>query len=374
MDQASFPTSAYCSSIARFLRAIEYKDTNWNREDRIRALHTVHVGMVAYFASPLPQRALKGVDPKKILALTHFVPQMTVSCWSRVSADVQVDIGIFLAIMTILDDHPISHDSEILSAFWTDLLQGKEQKHPLWMLINDHLPKVLRHYGSFCAWNIMRGTFDFFQGCWMEQSSFQGYPGADCFPEFVRRLNGLGSVVAGTLFPSCDFDQKELFQELSCVMAHMDGVVTSMNDLLSYYKEFDQDEANLVSNWSVTDGIDKVQALHRLTDQTIHACNKILEIFAERDAGVRDAIRRFIHGFVTSHICSKRYRLSELYDTATGPDADAFRAYYEQSINAAMVEQAEWTLSASRAQAEVYSKADCVRSNGPFVQVTVAAL
>jgi trichodiene synthase len=242
------------------------------------------------------------------------------------------------------------------------------------MLINDHLPKVLRHYGSFCAWNIMRGTFDFFQGCWMEQSSFQGYPGADCFPEFVRRLNGLGSVVAGTLFPSSDFDQKESFQELSCVMAHMDGVVTSMNDLLSYYKEFDQDEANLVSNWCVTDGIDKVQALQRLTDQTIRACNKILEIFAERDAGIRDVIRRFIHGFVTSHICSKRYRLSELYDTATGPDADAFRAYYEQSINAAMVEQSEWTISTSRVQTEVCSKASGGRSNGPSVQVTVAAL
>jgi trichodiene synthase len=374
MDQAKFPTSSYCSSLARFLRAIEYDDTNWHREDRIKALHIVHVEMIAYFASPLPQQALKDVDAKLISSLTHFVPQMTVSCWSRVSTDVLVDIGIFLAIMTILDDHLISHEPEILSTFWTDLLQGREQKNPLWMLINDHLPKVLRHYGSFCAWNIMRGTFDFFQGCWIEQSSFQGYPGADCFPEFVRRLNGLGSVVAGTSFPYSDFDQKELFQEMSCVMAHMDGVVTSINDLLSYYKEFDQDEANLVSNWCVTDGIDKVQALQRLTDQTIHACKQILEIFADRDSGVRDAIRCFIHGFVTSHLCSERYRLRELYDRATGTDADAFRAFYEQAINAAMVDTAEWTQAASRIQTEVDLKASAGRPMDSVIQVVVTAL
>jgi trichodiene synthase len=356
MDQSGFPTSDYCSSIVRLLHAVEYHDTNWDRQDRIEALRTIHAGTVAHFSRPLPQRALEGVNPQRLLTLTRVMPELVVSAWSRVPVNILTDINTFLTVIAILDDHPISLESDVLSTFWTDLLQGKEQKHRMWVLFNDCLPNLLRHYDPFSAWNIMRSTFDFFQGCWIEESSFQGYPGAGSFPGFLRRMNGLGGVVAGTLFPACDFNQKELFQELTCVTAHMDGVVTLVNDLLSYYKEFDKDEANLVSNWCVTDGIDQQQALQRLTEQSIHACKQLLGVVAGRDPKVGETIRCYIHGYISSHFCSERYRLSEVYEKATGPDVEAFRGFYEKGMDAAMVSPAQWTLPMEQLRSKLVSK------------------
>lgn len=346
MVSSEFPTEQYCSSIVRFLKAVDYNDTNLTSAERIDALHFVYVKTVEWFNQPLQVQTLKTVDRRRIEQVARTIPPLVVYCWSRVSKEVQADISIFLAIMNVLDDHEISHVSNDsrshLASFWTDLLQGKDQKHPLWLLTNTHAPQLLAHYGPFCSWNIMRATFDFFEGCWIEQHNFQGYKGADCFPTFMRRMNGLGGAVAGTLFPAENFDEQRQFKDLSCVMAHMDGPVTLINDLFSYYKEFDQDEANLVSNWCTTDGIDKMQALERLTEATEHACQRILDIFADKDPQILDTIRCFIHGYITFHICSKRYRLSELHKTAAGPHAEEFRIYYEKSLAMGMVDQDAW--------------------------------
>ena len=339
----TFPARTYCDSIVRFLDAIEYHDDNLTHSERVEGLRHVHSKTAQYFTKPLPRRILKNVAPRRIAAVTRTISHFIVYCWSKLPREAQVDVSIYFSIINVLDDEISSEPSTQMATFWTDFIQGKQQKHPFWVLFNSHLPRLLRHYGSFCAFNIMRCTFDYFEGCWIEQHNFQGYPGADCYPSFLRRLNCLGGAVAGTIFPAANFDDQKLFREMSFVMAQMDGPVALMNDLFSFYKEYDQDEANLVTNWCTVDGITMDQALVRLTDDTIHACVRILEVLKDKDPGMLATIRGFIHGYVTWHICDLRYRLREIYERDDLDVSGAkFREYFDKAIDVGWVDIEEW--------------------------------
>ncbi|RHZ55174.1 uncharacterized protein CDV56_107648 [Aspergillus thermomutatus] len=339
-----FPADLFCRSIVRFLDAIDYHDDNLTRDERVQGLRHVHSKTAEYFAQPLPKAILRSVSPVRIAAVTRTISHFVVYCWSKVPRDVQVDISIYLSIINVLDDEINSDPSTQMASFWTDLIQGKRQTHPFWVLMNAHLPQLLTNYGSFCAFNIMRCTFDYFEGCWIEQHNFQGYPGSDCFPMFLRRLNCLGGAVAGTIFPACDFDDRKHLKEIACVMSQMDGPVALINDLFSFYKEFDQDEANLVSSWCVVDGITMDEALERLTDQTTNACVRILQLFKDRHPKILATLRGFIHGYVTWHFCDLRYRLRELYERGDTSEASArFRRYFDTALSVGWVEIEEWT-------------------------------
>lgn len=344
MDTPAFPSDLFCRAIVRFLDAIQYDDDNLAHNERVQGLRFVHSKTAEYFTQPLPRTTLKRVEPVRIAAVTRTISHFVVYCWSKVPRDVQVDISIYLSIINVLDDEINCDPSTQMASFWTDLIQGKQQKHPFWLLINSHLPRLLRSYSSFCAFNIMRCTFDYFEGCWIEQHNFQGYPGSDCFPLFLRRLNCLGGAVGGTIFPAAEFDDQKLFKEISCVMAQIDGPVALVNDLFSFYKEYNQDEANLVSSWCTVDGITLEQALERLTDNTIHACVRILSIFKDKDSKVLASIRAFIHGYVTWHFCDLRYRLREIYKRGdTGEAGVKFGHYFEKALSVGWVDLEEWT-------------------------------
>lgn len=150
--------------------------------------------------------------------------------------------------------------------------------------------------------------------------------------------------MGGTIFPATEFDDQKLIKEFSCVMAQIDGPVALMNDLFSFYKEYDRDEVNLVTNWCTVDGISINQALERLTDETIHACVQIIKVLEDKDPKVLATVRTFIHGYVTWHICELRYRLREVYESADhGPDEAKFRHYYEKALSVGWIDPMKWT-------------------------------
>ncbi|KAL2819599.1 Trichodiene synthase [Aspergillus cavernicola] len=277
MHMNTFPEENYCRSIVRFLDAIRYEDDNLTHDERVEGLRHVHSKTAKYFTEPLPRSVLEGVAPRRIAAVTRTISHFIIN----------------------------SDPSAQMATFWTDLIQGKQQKHPFWVLFNAHLSR-----------------------CWIEQHNFQGYPGADCYPSFLRRLNCLGGAVAGTIFPAAKFNDQKLITEISCVMAQIDG----------------PDEANLVTNWCTVDGITMDQALERLTDDTIHSCVRILEVFRDKDPELLATIRGFVNGYVTWHICDFRYRLREIYGREDLQESGVkFRDYFDKALGVGWVDIEEWT-------------------------------
>lgn len=126
------------------------------------------------------------------------------------------------------------------------------------------------------------------------------------------------------------------------MMAQIEGPETLINDLLSFYKEHAQNEVNLISSWCAVDGTTIKQGLERLTDETIYATVRILDILGDKDLEILDTVRAFIHGYVTWHFSEPRYRLREIYEKRDiGDMSEAmvkFRHYLEKASSVGWVE------------------------------------
>ncbi|KAM0794083.1 Trichodiene synthase [Usnea florida] len=285
---------------------MNYHDTSYTYDERVNNLHYAYSKTAAHFAQPLQQSTLK-VSPKRLQASLQTIVAMVVYSWAKVSPE-----------MLILDDSS-DDPNATMKSFHNDLLQGRSQAHPWWRLVNSQLPNVLKHYGPFCSLNLVRSTVDFFQGCWIEQYNFLGFPGSYDYPKFLRRLNGLRHCVEASMFPMAQFDEKELFTEITSVIAQMENWMMFVNDLMSFYKEFDEprDQTSL--------------ALDKLTRDTITCTEQLIAVFKDKDPRV------------TWHLSDPRYRLKELYERAgDSPAGLKFREYQQASSATAARDPREW--------------------------------
>ncbi len=183
-----------------------------------------------------------------------------------------------------------------------------------------------------------------FQGCWIEQYNFHGYRGSDDFPPFLRRLNGLGHCVGGTLFPAEQFDEQTLFTEITTAIAHIEHPMVFLNDLLSFYKEFDdpRDQTSLVRNYCHVKEISLNEALEKLTCDVVHCCEQ-LAVFEGKDPNVKATVEAFFQGYVTWHLCDDRYRMNDIYERCgDSPAAVKFCHYYEEARRVGSVDKEEW--------------------------------
>ena len=345
MNQSDFPLDLYVGALVRFLDSIEYHDDNYYHHERLKNLQHVYSETAKHFAQPLQQDTLK-VHPKRLAATMRTGVQYAVYCYVKLSLPAMVGVSIanvYLALLDGSNDDP--HPD--MESFSEDLLRGNQQKHPFWRLMNDHLSNFLQHYGSFCGLNIMRSVLDFFQGCWIETHNFQGFPGSDYYPLFLRRLNGLGGICGGSLFPVENFDEKAMFGEITTAIAQMEPMIVFINDMISFYKEFDdsRDQVGLVANYCQVEGIALHEAFGRLTADAIHSVERLRAIFdGGKTPAVKVSIDAFVQGYVTFHFCDERYRMHEVYErSGETHHGTRFRRYYEAATRAGLIDPEEWT-------------------------------
>ncbi|THY33590.1 hypothetical protein D6D01_02198 [Aureobasidium pullulans] len=338
-----FPLSTYLKTMVEFLDIVDYDDNNYTMEDRKKALSYVYTKTAEHFAQPVQQNSLQ-VKPKKLQASIQTIVGMVVYSWARASHEVMADLSIHYTYTLLLDDSTDDPTFD-MSSFFVDLVAGNTQKHPWWRMVNAHLPEVLKHYGSFCSLNLVRSTLDFFQGCWIEQSNFNGYPGSYDFPQFMRRLNGLGHCVGASLFPRVQINESEHFLEITTAISQMENWMVYVNDLMSFYKEFDaeRDQTSLVNSYCEVEGITLDQALEKLTNDVIVDSRQLKAVFKDKSPVVRDILDSFMQGYITWHLCDARYRLVEICDKARDTsDAVKFRAYRKQASEVAIVPAESW--------------------------------
>jgi trichodiene synthase len=271
--------------------------------------------------------------------------QLVVFSWVNISPQVMVAISIYFVYTNFLDDNNNDPNPD-MGSFSEDLIHDNQQKHPFWRLMNGHFSDLLRHYGSFCGFTIIRSTLDYFQGYWIETRNFQGFLGSHYYPLFLRRLNCLGGICGGSLFPAENFDEKALFEEITTVIAQIEPMVAFVNDLVSFYKEFDnpRDQVSLVTNYCQVEGMTLQQAFDRLTDDAIHSIEQLKVIFdGGKTPAVVDSIHAFVQGHVTWHFCDERYRMREIYErSCETPYGTKFRHYYEAALKVGYIDVRKW--------------------------------
>lgn len=188
-----------------------------------------------------------------------------------------------------------------------------------------------------------------FQGCWVEEYNFKGFHGSHDYPGFLRRLNGLGHFVGASLWPKAEFEENELFLEITTSLAHIENWMVWVNDLFSCYKEFyaERDQTSLVNNYCETGGITINQALDKLCQDTIESSERLVSVFADKDPKMVDSIRTFVQGYITWHLCDDRYKLDEIYGrvgNSTSPTALKFMRYYEAARKVGKVAPEEFAV------------------------------
>ncbi|KAF7593961.1 hypothetical protein BBP40_010468 [Aspergillus hancockii] len=344
MSLKPFPKDYFVGTVVRLLDTIKYRDSNYTREQRIDNLHYAYAQAANHFAQPRVQETLKA-DPKRLEASLRTITGMTVYSWAKVSQQLMADLSTHYTYTLVLDDSTDDPHPQ-MQTFFDDMVNGRPQTHPWLQLVFEHFPNVLRHFGPYCSMYLIRSTVDFFQGCWVEQYNFHGYEGAHDYPLFLRRLNGLGHCVGGSLWPKDQFDEKKLFTEITSAVAQMENWMVFVNDLLSFYKEYDdpRDQTSLIMNYCKTYNLTVDEGLEKLTQDTLHSCEQMMAVFSDKDPQLMETIESFMHGYVTWHLCDPRYRLPEIYAEVTGEsEVEAkFRKYCEQAYAVGSIEPSEW--------------------------------
>ena len=147
------------------------------------------------------------------------------------------------------------------------------------------------------------------------------------------------------MFPMAQFDEKALFTQITSVIAQIENWMVFVNDLMSFYKEFDdpRDQTSLVNNYVRCDRITLDQALDKLTRDTIVCSAQLIAVFKDKDLKVIDTLSSFCQGYVTWHLSDPRYRLKELYGRAgNSPAGLKFREYQQASSTVAVLDPGEW--------------------------------
>lgn len=349
MQPRALPFAQYVEGIVRLLDSVSYNDTNYTSDERLTRLKNVYAATAQFFADPEQQAVIsKQVKQKKMDAVMRTSVQVTVYCWPKCSETVQTAISIYFVYIVILDDSSQGPDAN-MDGFATDLLKGRQQQHPFWRLMTPFLEQFLPLYGPFCSMAILRSTFDYFHGCWIETRNFGGFKGSDYFPLFLRRLNGLGGICGGSLFPKDSVDEQKHFEEIATAIAQIEPMVAFFNDLFSFYKEWDEprDAINLVNSVANVEGIELEAAFERLIVDTIHSSERLLAVFKDSgSAEIKEIINAFVQGYCTWHFCDTRFRMEEVFKKAESvPYGEQFRRYYQHAMSIGSPRIEDWAPS-----------------------------
>ena len=158
MDEA-FPIDRYVESLVLLLSSAKYEDKNYDGSERQRSLKHTYADAAQHYLQEIQQGELK-VNIKYFEPMLATVVAFAVYCYPNVPADVKTAIAIYFTYMAILDDDTEDKSQPSMATFWEDLVHGKEQRHPWWRVMSKQLVRCVKHYGSFCAFNIVRTAFD----------------------------------------------------------------------------------------------------------------------------------------------------------------------------------------------------------------------
>ena len=171
-----------------------------------------------------------------------------------------------------------------------------------------------------------------------------GFPESSNSPIFLRQMNALGQCVGCSIFPKEQFDENELFAEITAAIAQIENWIASVNDLLSFYREFDEprDHTPLVNNYARRNEITLEEALKKLTNDTIVGSEQLLGVFRDKHPRILHTLRTFCQGYVTWHVCDPRYRLQEVHTLSKESAKVKFHRYLQSAKEVGSVDPKAW--------------------------------
>ncbi|KAE8151103.1 terpenoid synthase [Aspergillus avenaceus] len=205
---------------------------------------------------------------------------------------------------------------EDVQAFTSQLTQYPKPSHELLRGFTCLLREQGRLFGPFGGDMIVKGTQEFLSALKIElDQSNEFYLPSDASDSlaYFRVKTGVAEPFAFFCFPEDSHsEEKDLMNYISAMPSIM-LFLGYVNDLLSFYKEELKpgDSPNYIHSHAKLHNHAPHQSLKDLQKETVELVKTLRRIFSVNSATIAQT-ERFIQGYVSYHLYSKRYRLSEL--------------------------------------------------------------
>ncbi|KAF7370121.1 Trichodiene synthase [Mycena sanguinolenta] len=324
MSGKEFPTQYFLGILVHLLDTVQHKNVSYMHEGWVKNLSYAYAQAAKHFVQLHVLEGLRNVKPKKLEAALQTITGMVVYCWLMAS------LTIHYTYTLLLDDSD-GDPEPMMRNFFGDMMAGRSSSTR----------------GGSSSMSTSPTTIDFFEGCWIEQYAFHGYKGSEDYPDFLWRMNGLGHTVRASIWPAVQFNEWQLFREITTAVAMMENWMVWVNDLISYYKEFNnpQDQTSLVNNYCRVSDLSLSEGLEKLMANTLCITEQIVAVFANKDPAVTQTLTKFMHGYITWHLCDKRYHMSEMLEHAheDDPVGTCFHQYFAAANDVGRINPVEWT-------------------------------
>ncbi|GKZ85327.1 terpene cyclase [Aspergillus niger] len=172
-----------------------------------------------------------------------------------------------------------------------------------------------RVFGAFGGDMIIKGTMEFIASAVIEQNqdAFQLSRDSSDYLIYFRAKTGVAEPFAFFCFPEDinpeDRDLQKYVSAIPSIMLFLGYV----NDLLSFYKEElkEEDSPGFVQSYAKVHNSTALHALQQLRHETIKEVRKIRSMLSN-DVQMAERINQFIYGYIFYHLCTGRYKLTEL--------------------------------------------------------------
>lgn len=160
--------------------------------------------------------------------------------------------------------------------------------------------------------------------------------------------------------------------QITSAMPHMDHWEIFVNDVMSFYKEFDcvDDQAILVRNYvrcgsqaSVEEGLDRVASDAIARTEIL---GSVFRDNKEMDPHVAATVEAFCQGYITWHLSEARYRLRELGERAGDSKAAVKLREYLDAAAQASVDSEHWAYPSAAVMAEEQLKSEAASGHSAF--------
>lgn len=336
-----FPFQEFFAATNTLLNKLEYKDVNYEREQRVSLLRHTYSAGAQHFRDCNAAHTLQ-ITELQLHRTLQTVTRMVVYCWVNLDKVTMSAVTIYFTYMALLDDIPhLDRSSE--DAIAADLMSRGEKRDPWRALVDQHIDEVVRHYPPFAGAAIFVSKQSFELACYVERNHPESMQRFCDGPEFWRDKNGLGMAVGATLWPKSyhtEVDMDTIIATWPVIAIWM----TKVNDLLSFYKENCDvgDTTYFLANDCRRRGVTPAAAVADLSREILSRTNELLAV-SNINARIGRPIKGFMIGFSTWQMCDDRYRMSTVSNQAPfHPDGAEFTKYF-QSAHEAHIPADEWT-------------------------------
>jgi Trichodiene synthase (TRI5) len=239
---------------------------------------------------------------------------IALTCYAHTSPLIQEAVALYTSYAISIDD--LGHEfADEMKIFVSDLLGGKPSNSTILLGFLGLMSGYKSQFGQFGGNMIVKSSIDFVCGCYLELGRESGASGHDTikapeYAEYLRIKTGVAEAYAFFLFPEELFPESELLHSYLPAIPYIVQYFNYVNDLLSFYKEADE-RTNYINNHAVAHNITPLESLEIVCRKSVDIFHTINAILAPNEA-LRDVVQRFMYGYAVYHMCSRRYRLSEL--------------------------------------------------------------